>query len=54
MWGKRKLAYPIKHQLEGIYVLFKFSAASSLIKKITGDLRISEDVLRDMVVLQES
>ena len=54
MWGKRKLAYPIKHQLDGIYVLFKFSAGSSLIKKLTGDLRISEDVLREMVVVQET
>ncbi|MEN8614468.1 30S ribosomal protein S6 [Dehalogenimonas sp. THU2] len=54
MWGKRKLAYPIKHQAEGIYVLLKFTAVSSLLKKINGDLRISEDVLRHMAVAPEA
>jgi small subunit ribosomal protein S6 len=49
-WGKRKLAYPIKHLLEGIYSLVKFRAASSVVKKITADLRISEDVLRFLVI----
>ena len=49
-WGKRKLAYPIKQQLEGIYVLFKFQAGSSLIRKISDDLRISENVLRHMAI----
>ncbi len=49
-WGKRKLAYPIKHQAEGIYSLMKFSAGSSLVKKINADLLISEDVLRHLVI----
>ena len=54
MWGRRKLAYPIKHQLEGVYVLFKFSAGASLIKKITDDLRITENVLRHMAIKSEA
>ncbi|MGI2335286.1 MAG: 30S ribosomal protein S6 [Dehalogenimonas sp.] len=49
-WGKRKLAYPIKQQLEGVYVLFKFTAGSSLVRKLTDDLRISESVLRHMAI----
>ncbi|WP_425479162.1 30S ribosomal protein S6 [Dehalogenimonas alkenigignens] len=49
-WGKRKLAYPIKHQTEGIYFLVKFSAVSSLTKKINNDLRLSEDVLRHLII----
>ena len=49
-WGKRKLAYPISQQLEGIYVLIKFAAGSSLVKKITADLRLSENVLRHMAI----
>ena len=53
-WGKRKLAYPIKHQAEGIYSLIKFSAGASLIKKINADLIISEDVLRHLVINPEA
>ncbi len=53
-WGKRKLAYPIKHQAEGNYVLIKFTAGSSLTKKINADLRISEDVLRHLIICPEA
>lgn len=53
-WGKRKLAYPIKHQAEGIYTLIKFSAGSSVIKKINADLCISEDALRHLVINPEA
>jgi len=49
-WGKRKLAYPIKHQNEGNYVLVKFNSGSSLTRKINSDLRISEDVLRHLII----
>ncbi|MDV2989376.1 MAG: 30S ribosomal protein S6 [Dehalogenimonas sp.] len=49
-WGKRRLAYPIKQQLEGVYVLFKFTAGSSVVRKLTDDLRISESVLRHMAI----
>ena len=49
-WGKRKLAYPIKHQLEGVYNLIKFTAGSQVTKKLNADLRISEDVLRHLIV----
>ena len=52
-WGKRKLAYPIKHQAEGVYILIKFSAGSQVTKKINADLRISEDVLRHLVINPE-
>ena len=53
-WGKRKLAYPIKHQAEGIYNLIKFTAGSQVTKKLNADLRISEDVLRHLIVNVEA
>ncbi len=53
-WGKRKLAYPIKHQAEGIYNLIKFTAGSQVTKKLNADLRISEDVLRHLIVNPEA
>ena len=49
-WGKRKLASPIKHHREGLYFLVRFKAGTKLGKEIDGNLRISEDVLRHLLV----
>ena len=49
-WGKRKLAYPIKHFMEGSYVLTRFKLAPTLGKELEASLRISEDVLRHLLV----
>ncbi len=54
MWGKRKLAYRISHATEGIYALLRFKAGPATNKEIDESLRISEKVLRHMVVLAES
>jgi small subunit ribosomal protein S6 len=52
-WGKRKLAYPIRHFTEGHYVLVKFKAKPALGKQLEASLEISEDVLRYLVVKSE-
>jgi small subunit ribosomal protein S6 len=49
-WGKKKLAYPLKHYLEGNYVLTKFKISPARVKEIEANLKISEDVLRHLVV----
>jgi small subunit ribosomal protein S6 len=49
-WGKRKLAYSIKHQLEGNYVLTRFKLGPSRCKELDQSLRISEDILRHLLV----
>ena len=49
-WGKRKLAYAIKHQLEGNYVLTRFKLGPSRCKELDQSLRISEDVLRHLLI----
>ena len=49
-WGKRKLAYAIKHQLEGNYVLTRFKLGPSKCKELDQSLRISEDVLRHLLI----
>ncbi|MFC1934896.1 30S ribosomal protein S6 [Chloroflexota bacterium] len=49
-WGKRKLAYPIKRFLEGIYVLFRVKMNSIWSKELEANLRVSEDVLRHMLI----
>ncbi len=49
-WGKRRLAYPIKHFVEGNYVLAKFRLKPAFGKELEANLRISEDVLRQLLV----
>jgi small subunit ribosomal protein S6 len=49
-WGKRKLAYPIKHFMEGSYVLTQFKAEPALSKELEARLQISEEVVRHLVI----
>ncbi len=49
-WGKRKLAYLIGRYGEGYYVFIKMKAKPSSIRKISTDLRISEQVIRHMAI----
>jgi small subunit ribosomal protein S6 len=49
-WGKRRLAYPIKHFMEGSYVLTHFKLKPELSKELEASLRISEDVLRHLLI----
>lgn len=49
-WGKRKLAYEIKKADVGIYVLWFFSAPKKSLSKIEKDIRLTEEVMRYMVL----
>ena len=49
-WGKKKLAYPIKHYDYGYYTLIIFSATGEAIAKITKKLNLNQDVIRFQVV----
>lgn len=49
-WGKKRLAYEIKHNHYGYYSLCEFDIARTAIAKIDNDLRLSNDVLRHQVV----
>jgi small subunit ribosomal protein S6 len=52
-WGKKKLAYPIKHFMEGSYVLTRFKMQPKFTKQLEASLQISEDVLRYLLVKLE-
>ena len=52
-WGKRKLAYPIKHFLEGNYTLAQFKMKPVYSRELESNLRISEDILRHLLVIAE-
>ena len=51
--GKRKLAYEIKKNPEGIYVLINFEAAPSLIKELERVYRITDEVIKFIVVRKD-
>jgi small subunit ribosomal protein S6 len=53
-WGKRRLAFEIMHQPEGHYFFYRFRGASSLVDELGRQLRIDENVLRHMVVRDET
>ena len=50
IWGKRKLAYSVKKHTEGNYVLLRFQAAPDFIARLETYFRLSEVVIRDIVV----
>lgn len=49
-WGKKKLAYPLKHFLEGSYFLTKFKISPTRCKELEANLKISEEVLRHLLI----
>jgi len=49
-WGRRKLAYPIRHSTEGSYVLTQFTLKPALSKELEANLKISEAVLRHLLI----
>lgn len=50
MWGKRKLAYEVKHQKEGSYVLQDFQIDPPRLPELEAALKITEEVLRHLIV----
>ncbi len=49
-WGKKRLAYPIRHFVEGSYVLTRFKLEPASGKELEANLRISEEVLRHLLI----
>lgn len=52
-WGKRRLAYEVKKQRDGYYVLVNFSAEPGVSKELERIFRISEEVIRYLIVRLE-
>ncbi|AXB81265.1 30S ribosomal protein S6 [Megasphaera hexanoica] len=49
-WGKRHLAYPVKKQADGNYVLINFEADPEVIKEIDRVMKIQDDILKHLIV----
>ena len=52
-WGKKTLAYEIKKQKEGYYILFTFTAKPEFLAEFERILRLDEIVLKHMVIRLE-
>jgi small subunit ribosomal protein S6 len=52
-WGRRKLAYEVKKNREGIYTLIRFNADSSVPTELDRRYRLNENMLRYLTVLYE-
>jgi len=49
-WGRRKLAYEIGHNKEGVYVLDVINGSGELMKELDRRLRVMDQVIRHIVV----
>ncbi|MDD6800544.1 MAG: 30S ribosomal protein S6 [Firmicutes bacterium] len=52
-WGKRKLAYPINDQPEGYYVLVKFTSPAEFPAELERIYKITDGIMRSIVVKVE-
>jgi small subunit ribosomal protein S6 len=52
-WGRRRLAYPIAHHRDGVYVTTRFAMPTLALTAFENDLRLNESILRYLVVRQD-
>lgn len=52
-WGKRRLAFEVKGINEGYYVLMAFNSPSGASQELERILKISDDVVRHLVIKKD-
>jgi small subunit ribosomal protein S6 len=50
VWGRRRLAYPIKKVQEGFYYFIQGQFVTSVLPELDRSIKLSESILRHMVV----
>ena len=51
-WGKRRLAYPINDEAEGVYTVIKFTSAPDFPAELDRVYKITDGVLRSMIIAE--
>lgn len=51
-WGKRKLAYLIRKQARGFYILLDYAGAGAAVNELERNLKIDDNILKFMTVLK--
>jgi len=54
MWGKRRLAYEVKHLRDGHYVIVEMRLDGAKVANVERALRIHDTVFRHLLVVQEA
>ena len=49
-WGKKHLAYDVKKQSEGYYVLFNVTSEPACVKECDRVMKITDEILKHMIV----
>ena len=52
-WGKRRLAYLVKDFTEGYYCIFHFTGKPETVAELTRVMKITDDILRHMIVKKD-
>ena len=52
-WGKKRLAFPIKKNSDGYYVLLIFRSEPAFVPQLSNSFRVIESIIRHMMVLFE-
>ena len=52
-WGKRRLAYPIEDNTEGVYTVIKFTSTPDFPAELDRVYKITEGVLRSIIIAEE-
>ena len=53
IWGRRRLAYEIKKQIEGIYAIVDIQAEPAAVAELDRQLNLNESVLRTKLLRPE-
>jgi small subunit ribosomal protein S6 len=52
-WGKRRLAYEVKDFIDGFYCLMHFACEPNVIAELDRVMKITEDVIKHMIIRKE-
>ena len=52
-WGRRRLAYPIREQREGNYIVTQLRIAPKATAELERNLRLADDILRHLLIRLE-
>ncbi len=50
VWGRRRLAYEVKKNAEGIYAVINLNAEPATVKELDRQLTLNEQILRTKVI----
>ena len=53
VWGQRRLAYPIRKNTEGYYILYDAKLDPERLADIERNMQYTEDILRYMIIRKE-